>query len=150
MSTVTLAAFSPSFSLLDNKHVTGIILRTDGSGAYGSGTYDILGPTGTSLGFKTVAAKAGDTIELFGVGFGPTNPTVPAGKPFSGAATTTIPVQLSVGGTTVLPAFSGITSAGLYQIDLIQIPAGLGTGDVPLVATVAGVPTQTGVVISLQ
>ena len=45
-STVTVAQFAPSFSLLDaKKHVAGIILRPDGSGAYGGGTYDILGPT---------------------------------------------------------------------------------------------------------
>jgi uncharacterized protein (TIGR03437 family) len=30
-STVTLAPFGPSFFLLDNKHVAGIILRGDGS-----------------------------------------------------------------------------------------------------------------------
>ena len=58
----------------------------DGSGAFGRGTYDILGPTGNSLGYPTVAAQAGDTVELFGVGFGPTTPAVPAGKAFSGAA----------------------------------------------------------------
>ena len=32
LSTVTLAAFAPSFSLLDAKHVTCIILRANGSG----------------------------------------------------------------------------------------------------------------------
>ena len=64
-STVTLGQFGPSFSVLDGKHVAGIILRSDGSGAYGGGTYDILGPTGTSLGYKTVAAKAGDTPWYF-------------------------------------------------------------------------------------
>jgi hypothetical protein len=42
---VTLAEFAPSFLLRDNKHVAGIIPRSDGSGAYGGGTYDILGPT---------------------------------------------------------------------------------------------------------
>ena len=75
-STVTLSPFAPSFSLLDAKHVTGIILRSNGSRAYGGGTYDIIGPTGTSLANATVAAKVGDTLELFGVGFGPTNPVV--------------------------------------------------------------------------
>jgi hypothetical protein len=30
----------------------------------------------TSLGYKTVAARAGDLLELFGIGFGPTNPMV--------------------------------------------------------------------------
>lgn len=88
-STVTLAPSGPSFSLLDAKHVTGIILRSDLTGAYGSGAYDIVGPTGSSLGYATVAAKAGDVIELFGVGFGPTSPAVPAGHTFSGAAAAT-------------------------------------------------------------
>jgi uncharacterized protein (TIGR03437 family) len=49
----------------------------------------------------------------------------------------------------VTPFFSGITSAGLYQINL-QLPSGVGSGDVPLVATVGGVQTPTGVVISVQ
>lgn len=148
-SAVTLSRFAPSLSVLDGKHVAGIILRSDGSGAYGGGTYDIVGPTGTSLGYKTVAAKAGDSLVLFGVGFGPTNPAVPAGAPYSGAAATTNSIQLLVNSSPVIPAFSGITSAGLYQMN-VQVPAGLGTGDVPLVATVGGVQTPPGVVLSLQ
>ena len=148
-STVNLASFGPSFSLLDATHVAAIILRSDNSGTYGGGSYDIVGPTGTSLGYKTVAAKAGDVVELFGVGFGPTNPVVPAGHAYSGAAPTTNPVQLQIHGTTVTPFFSGISGAGLYQINL-TIPAGLGTGDQPLLATVGGVSTQSFVVLSLQ
>ena len=73
----TLLFAVPSFLLLDSKHVTGIILRSDGSGAYAGGVYDIIGPTGTSLGYPTVAAKAGDIVELFGVGFGPTGEARP-------------------------------------------------------------------------
>jgi uncharacterized protein (TIGR03437 family) len=148
-SIVTLAQFAPSFLLLDNKHVAGIIVRSNGSGAYGGGTYDVIGPTGTSLGYSTVAARQGDMVQLFGVGFGPTNPTVLAGQPFSGTAATTNPVQLAIGGPTVPPLFSGLSSAGIYQIN-VTIPAGLGVGDLSLVATVGGVQTQSGVVISLQ
>jgi uncharacterized protein (TIGR03437 family) len=148
-STVTLAQFAPSFSLLDNAHVTGIILRSNGSGAYGGGAYDIIGPTGNSLGYQTVAAKAGDTVELFSVGLGPTNPVVLAGQVFSSAAATTNPVNLLINKVNVIPTFAGLSSAGLYQINL-TIPAGLGTGDVSLVATVGGAQTPSGVVISLQ
>jgi uncharacterized protein (TIGR03437 family) len=57
--------------LLDAKHVAGIIIRSDGSGAYG--------------GYATAAAKGSDTVELFGTGFGPTNPSVQPGQAFSGA-----------------------------------------------------------------
>ncbi len=148
-STASLAQFSPSFFLLDSKHVAGIILRTDGSGAYGGGTYDILGPTGTSLGYRTVAAKAGDVVELFGTGFGPTSPTVLSGQVFSGAAKTTNSVTLQIKNTSVAPAFAGLSGAGLYQLNL-TIPSGLGTGDVPLQSTVGGVQTPSGVVVSLR
>lgn len=148
-STVTLAQFSPSFLLLDAKHVTGIIPRSDGSGAYGGGTYDILGPTGNSLGYPTMAAKAGETIELYAVGFGPTNPAVPAGKAFSGAAPTINPVTLLINNAAVTPQFAGLTEAGLYQLN-VTIPTGAGTGDVPLRAMVGGVATQASVVISLR
>jgi uncharacterized protein (TIGR03437 family) len=148
-STVTLAQFAPAFNLLDAKHVAGIILRSNGSGAYGGGSYDIIGPTGTSLGYPTVAAKAGDIVALFGVGFGPTSPSVAPGAVFSGSASTTNPVSLRINNVSVTPSFAGLSAAGLYQINF-TVPAGLGTGDVPLVATVGGVSAQPGVVISLQ
>ncbi len=111
VSSVMLAGLAPSFLLLDAKHVAGIILRLDGSGTYGGGTYDIIGPTGTSLGYPTVAAKPGDTIELFGTGFGPTNPTVPAGRPFVGAAPTSKPVTMQVNGVSLTPLFAGLSGA---------------------------------------
>lgn len=148
-STVTIAPFAPSFLLLDSGHVAGLIIRTDGSGAYGGGTYDILGPTGNSLGYATVAAKAGDAVELFTVGLGPTNPSEPAGRAFSGAAATANPVNLLINNVGVTPSFAGLSGAGLYQINFI-LPAGLGTGDLPLKALVGGANTQAGVVISLQ
>jgi uncharacterized protein (TIGR03437 family) len=148
-STVTLAPFGPSLSLLDGKHIAGIIIRSNGSGAYGNGAYDVIGPTGTSLGYPTVAAKAGDSLELFGVGFGPTTPTVPAGAPYSGAAMATNSVQFMINGIPVLPSFAGITEAGLFQFN-ISLPAGLGTGDVSIQGVVGGIKSPAGAVLSLQ
>jgi uncharacterized protein (TIGR03437 family) len=148
-STATLAAVSPEFFLLDGTHVAGIILRSNGKGAYGGGTYDIIGPTGTSLGYATVAAKAGDTVSLFGTGFGPTDPAVAPGQSFSGAAPTINPVKVKVNSVNLAPAFAGLSGAGLYQLNL-AIPSGLGTGDVSLQGVVGGVQTPSGVVISLQ
>ncbi|MGO9231769.1 MAG: hypothetical protein ACLQKA_21465 [Bryobacteraceae bacterium] len=148
-SNVTLASVAPSFLLLDVKHVAGIVLRSDGSGAYGGGSYDILGPTGSSLGYRTVAAKEGDIVELFGTGFGPTNPAVPPGQAFSGAAATTNQVALHINNVSVTPSFAGLSGAGLDQINL-TVPARLGTGDASLQATVGGAQTPSGAVISLQ
>lgn len=150
-SSVKLAQFGPVFFLLDAAmHVAGIILRTDGSGAYGSGSgsYDILGPTGNSLGYATVAAKPGDSIELFASGFGPTNPSVLPGQAFTGAAPTTNPVTLRINNVSVTPGFTGLSGAGLYQINL-TVPSGLGTGEVSLQATVGGVQAPDAV-FSLQ
>ena len=148
-SAATLAAVAPAFLLFDTRHVAGIIVRTDGSGACGGGTYDFIGPTGSSLGFPAVAAKAGDVVELYGTGFGPTNPAVPAGRAFSGAAWAVDAVSIQIDNWNVTTSFAGQSGAGLVQINL-TIPSGLGTGDVPLAATVGGVETPSGVVISLQ
>jgi uncharacterized protein (TIGR03437 family) len=148
-STATLAAFSPEFFLLDGTHVAGIILRSNGQGAYGGGTYDIIGPTGTSLGYATVAAKAGDSVALFGTGFGPTTPAVTPGQPYSGAAPTVNNVKVKINSVSVTPAFAGLSGAGVYQLNL-TIPSGLGTGDVSLQGVAGGVQTPSGVVISLQ
>lgn len=141
-ATATLAQASPAFLLLDATHVAAIVVHPNG-------TTDILGPTGRSLGYATVAAKAGDTLELFGIGFGPTNPVVLSGQAYSSAAPTVNHVQVQVNGVSITPAFAGLTGAGLYQIN-VTLPPGLGTGDQPLLATVAGVQTQSTVVVALQ
>jgi len=148
-SMVTLSEFSPSFDLLQSGHVAGIIVRSNGSGAYGGGGYDILGPTGNSLGYPTVAAQAGDIVELYAVGFGPTNPSVPAGTPFTGAAPTIDKLALYINNVVVKTVFVGLSSAGLYQINLI-VPSGLGQGDVPIQASIGDMQTQAGVLFSLQ
>lgn len=150
-STVTLGRFGPSFILLDAKYVAGIILRPNGSGAFGKGknSYDILGPAGGSPGYPTAAARSGDIVELFGVGFGPTIPAVPAGEPFSGAAPINYTLSLYVNEVLVKPTFAGLSSAGLYQINL-TVPRGLGEADVPIQAIVGGMPTQPGVLFPMQ
>ncbi len=152
-SGVTLNQYSPSFSVAEapdgRQFVSGIILRSNGSGAYGGGTYDVLGPTGSFLGYPTVAAKAGDTVELFAVGFGPTTPFVPAGAAFSNAAPINSPLTLYINNIVVKPSFVGISSAGLYQINL-TVPPGLGQGEVPVRAMIGGMQTQAQVWFSLE
>ncbi len=148
-STVALMPYSPAFDLLDPRHVTAIIVRSNGSGAYGNGAYDILGPRTDCLGYRTVGANAGDLVALFGVGFGPTSPTVPAGKAFTGSAPITEPFTLYINNKVVTPLYVGMSSAGLYQVNLI-VPPGLGQGDVPIQAWVTGsFSTQQNIFFSL-
>jgi uncharacterized protein (TIGR03437 family) len=146
-STVMLAAISPFFSLFDATHPTGVIPTPNGTGAYGGGTYDLLGPTG-GLGFSTRPVKQGETLVLYGVGFGPTNPAVPAGAPFSGSATTLNTVAISIGGLPADVAYAGMTSAGLYQFN-VTVP-NTGSGGQTLVATVLGIQTPIGPVVAVQ
>jgi len=148
-STVTLNQVAPSFCVLDQVYVAAIIVRYDGSGEYGGGTYDILGPTGIFFGYPTVAAQAGDIVEIFGVGFGPTTPAIPAGEAFAGAAPVTKTIGLTINSVVVEPLFVGLSSAGVYQINLI-VPPYLGEGEVPIQVSVAGMQTQPGVLFSLQ
>ena len=148
-STVTLAAQAPSFSLLgDAKHAAGEILTPSGTGAYGGGTYDLVGPSG-SFSFSTRAVKSGETLVLFGVGFGATTPPVPAGRIFSGVAPTTSPVNITIGGLKANVVFAGITAAGLYQFNL-TVPGNIGSGDQSLQATVNGVQSPIGPVVTVQ
>jgi uncharacterized protein (TIGR03437 family) len=80
-SSVMLAPQGPSLSLLgDEKHVAGEILTPDGG-------YDLVGPANT-FSYATRPVKAGETLVLYGVGFGATSPPVPAGQLFSGSAPT--------------------------------------------------------------
>jgi len=146
-SSVNLASVAPSFALLgDNLHVAGIIAHSDGS-------YNYIGPGNNTLPFTTVPAKAGDVVVLFGFGFGPTTPPAPAGQIFPGGlSSTTNTVTLTIGNTSLVPTFSGISQTGVYQFNF-TVPAGLGTGDVPIVASVAGMSTSAGeptAVIALQ
>jgi uncharacterized protein (TIGR03437 family) len=153
-TTVTLGQFAPAFNLIGPpaaapQFVTGIILRPRGQGAYGNGAYDILGPGLKSLGYSTMPASPGDSIELFGVGFGPTDPTVPAGHAFTGAAPVTNPVTLYINNIVVPTTFVGISGAGVIQINL-TVPRGLGQGAVPISATVGGVSTASGALFQLN
>lgn len=88
-------------------------------------------------------------MELYATGLGPTTPSVLPGQAYSGAAPTNSAVNLLINNVSVTPAFAGLSGAGLYQINL-TVPAGLGPGDVPLVAATGGVQTPSYVEISLQ
>ncbi len=152
-STVSLAAAAPSFSLLDATHVAGIILRTDGSGHYGAGTYDIVGPTGSSLGYYTVAARPGDNVVLYAVGLGPTNPAVPSGQPFSGAASVVHPPTITLGSYQLAATFAGIIGPGLYQLNLtIPATSSFLTGDFPIRISLPyyGISSSATTVLSMQ
>jgi uncharacterized protein (TIGR03437 family) len=94
------------------------------------------------------AAQPGETIEVFGTGFGPTTPAQPAGQlvqpaPLAGVATA------SLCGAPAQVAWAGVVMAGLDQINL-TIPSSGVTGDCSVQFSIAGKLTQAGLSIPVQ
>ncbi|HLK49294.1 MAG TPA: IPT/TIG domain-containing protein [Bryobacteraceae bacterium] len=113
--------------------------------------YSIAAKNDTFPGVTTVAAKPGEVITLWGTGFGPTNPLVPAGQePTAVAPPTQSPVTVTLGGTAI-PVLGAVLSsyAAAYQI-AIQIPASMPDGDYPIVATLNGAQSPSSSVLTVQ
>jgi uncharacterized protein (TIGR03437 family) len=148
-STVNLAPYAPSFSLLNSKYATALVV-TSGPGNSGAG-YDLIGPTG-AFSFTTRPVKAGETLILYGVGFGPTNPGVAPGQALSGTATSVTLPTIKIGGQTAQVNFGGMIEAGLFQFNVVVPNAG--SGDQLLQASfpgISGTPTTpANVYITLQ
>ena len=95
-------------------------------------------------------AQPGEVIVLWGTGFGPADPPVPVGQVFSGANPLAGTVTATIGNQPAAIQFAGIVGAGLVQIN-VQVPAGIGDGDAPVVLSVGGVSTQvTGNMIAIH
>jgi uncharacterized protein (TIGR03437 family) len=97
----------------------------------------------------TSPAAPGETILLYGAGFGPTTPATPTGQLVTTAAVLANSVQITIGGVTVTPSYAGLVEAGLYQFN-VTVPASLPSGDAAVVASIGGVQTQSGVSIPVQ
>jgi uncharacterized protein (TIGR03437 family) len=107
-------------------------------------------PDYTLVGTPASPAMPGDTLVLWGTGFGATTPPFPAGTVVSGApapAVTPLPA-VTVGGmpVPVIGAVLTVGSAGLCQVT-IQLPSNVPTGTVAVEASVGGVPSAAGVTI---
>jgi uncharacterized protein (TIGR03437 family) len=113
--------------------------------------YSIAAQNGTFSRLSTVAAKPGEAIILWGTGFGPTNPTVPAGQqPAVLAPPTATPVSVTLGGTAVSVLGAVLSSyAATYQI-AIQIPASMADGDYAIVASVGGAQSPGNLVLAVR
>ena len=102
-------------------------------------------------------AKPGETIVLWGTGFGPVNPSVPAGETSSaanggGVSYATDAPGVSIGGVsaTVVGAALNPSALGLYQI-AVTVPSNAPSGDQLIVASAGGKSSpQTGVYITVQ
>ena len=138
--TATLAPYAPGFFAIQGKYPAAV--HTD------SVLVAPVGYFGNSVASRPAAS--GEVILLFGTGFGPTTPPVPAGQIFSGGAPLADLTQLhmTIGGAPVTVQFAGMVAAGEYQFNVV-VPK-VGDGDQAIVTTIAGFATQSGLSISVK
>jgi uncharacterized protein (TIGR03437 family) len=135
--TAQKSLYSPAFLTFDGTHVAA--LHAD---------YSPIGAPNLLPGAVTTPAQPGETILLYGVGFGPANPPQPSGQLVTTATPLANGVQVTIGGQTASVAFAGQTGSGLYQFN-VTVP-NLANGDAAVVASIGGVATQTGVAVTVQ
>ena len=84
-------------------------------------------------------AKPGDSLTLYGVGFGAVTPAIPAGQIVGGTNALAAPLVLSIGGVRANTTYAGLApgAVGLYQVNLVvpTVPPG---DAVPLTFTLGG------------
>lgn len=94
-------------------------------------------------------ARPGDVIELYGTGFGPTNPPVAAGEvvmvpaPLADLSA----LRIRIGSVEARVLWAGLTAAGLYQFN-VEVPA-LGAGDHLVAAETGGQTTQPSLYLTV-
>ena len=98
-----------------------------------------VGPTAMLPPFSA-PAQPGESISLWALGFGPSNPRIPAGA-IGAAAPLVNQVQITIGGLEATLPYGGfLQGVGLYQFNVI-VPPSLADGEYDVVATVNGVRT---------
>jgi uncharacterized protein (TIGR03437 family) len=134
---VTPMPVAPSFFLFNSDKY---VAATHANGSY-------IGPTTLFPNLSTPAAP-GETIVLYGNGFGQTTPPVASGDIVSiPAMLATAPVIL-INNTAVTVQYAGMTATGLYQFN-VTLPKDLPPGDVPVVAQFRGVNSPAGALITI-
>jgi uncharacterized protein (TIGR03437 family) len=145
--TVTIGARAPRLLRFNIGDYGAIVNGQDGS-------YPL--PVGAIPGVNTHAARPGDTLIIYAIGLGDTNPFVATGaaapsNPLARVTgTPTVNFGGGIGGAVVNPDFVGLspTSAGLYQIN-VQIPEQAPKGTVN-VTLAFGDSTSNPVQIAVQ
>ena len=107
-----------------------------------------VGPT-TLVPNSSTPATPGETIILYGTGFGATNPAATNGQVITTPAPLILAPAILFDNVPGKVVFAGLIATGVYQINVV-VPAGLPNGDVPVVASTAGYSTPALTLTSIQ
>lgn len=96
-------------------------------------------PAGAVAGVASRPARAGETLTLYGVGFGAVTPSIPAGQIAGGANALAAPLVVSIGGARATVSYAGLApgAVGLYQANIV-VPSVAAGDAVPLTFTLGG------------
>jgi uncharacterized protein (TIGR03437 family) len=97
---------------------------------------------------STTPAKPGETIAIYANGFGSTNVPVQSGSVSQSGMLSPLPL-VKIGGVAATVQFAGLVAPGEFQVNVV-IPASLTNGDQSITATVGGVSTQSGTLITIH
>jgi uncharacterized protein (TIGR03118 family) len=137
-TTATMNAYAPAFFLLkDNASVAAV----HSSGA-------LVGATTLYAGDSTPATP-GETIAIFGTGFGTTNPAIANGTIVASPQTVVTAPTVTIGGVAATVVYAGLVSAGVYQLNVV-VPASLPAGNAAIVATAGTFSSQATAIVTVN
>jgi uncharacterized protein (TIGR03437 family) len=104
---------------------------------FADGTYVL--PPGSIAGVTSRQAKPGETIVIYGIGFGPVTPSLAAGQIEQAQNQLASPLQIMFGSTSAHLSYFGLApgAVGLYQFNVV-VPPIADSNLVPLTFTLAG------------
>ncbi len=100
-------------------------------------------PAGASAGVPSREAKPGDIMVLYGIGFGPVTPTIPAGQIVQQSNQVAEPFHIQFAGVPATVAYAGLApgSIGLYQFNVV-VPNVGNSDTAPVTFTIGNYPGQ--------
>jgi uncharacterized protein (TIGR03437 family) len=103
-------------------------------------TGEFVLPSGAISGVASQPAKPGQTIVIYGIGFGSVTPTIPPGQLAQGDSTLALPFTISIGGKNATVSYDGLSpdEVGVYQFDVV-VPDVAAGDKVPVTFTLGGV-----------
>ncbi|MFN7993374.1 MAG: hypothetical protein U0Q18_07220 [Bryobacteraceae bacterium] len=109
----------------------------------------ILPPNAVS-GVSSARAKPGDVIVLYGIGFGPVTPDIPAGQIVTQSNQLNGDLQINFAGTPAHINYAGLTGGflGLYQFNVV-VPSIAASDTLPLTFSLNGNPSLQTLIIAI-
>jgi uncharacterized protein (TIGR03437 family) len=102
-------------------------------------------------GIQTARAKPGDSLTLYGIGFGPVTPVIPAGQTVQALNQIQSTLKVTFAGTPAVVTYQGLAPGyvGLYQFN-VTVPAIAASDTVPIVVSLNGTNLPQNLVIAIS